>query len=233
MGFTVVLFNLGDRRGLTMAGLKTMDYESIRNDMLPGDVIAFSGKGNASDIIKIATCAPVSHVGIILQTAERFDETDRFYNQIIESTSLDGFSGVIISRLSQRLNTYDGEAWWLPLNREARKEKFDSTKFHNFLAQQEGKLYDTIQAIKSALDIFDKIQGPGYSFEDFSRFFCSELAAGGLEESGFVPKVNASEVTPIDLCRWKIYEGYYVQLKGDKPKNIRGFNTMNPSDWNI
>ncbi|WP_243361199.1 hypothetical protein [Fundidesulfovibrio terrae] len=216
-----------------MSAMKTMNYESIRKEMLPGDVLAFSGKGNASEIIKNVTRSSVSHIGIVLQTTERFDETDRFFNQIIESTSLDGFSGVIISRLSQRLRAYDGEVWWLPLNRNSRQATFNAEKFHNFLMQQEGKLYDTIQAVKSAIDIFDKIHGPGYNYEDFSRFFCSELAAGGLEASGFVPKVNASEVTPIDLCRWKIYEDSYVLLQGDGSKGIRGFNTMNPSDWNI
>uniref|UniRef100_UPI0040568201 hypothetical protein n=1 Tax=Candidatus Electronema sp. TaxID=2698783 RepID=UPI0040568201 len=40
--------------------------------------------------------------------------------------------------------------------------------------------------------------------------------------------VNASEVTPVDLCRWRIY-----QLKGDSQKRISRFNTASPADWNI
>ena len=102
---------------------------------------------------------------------------------------------------------------------------------------RERKAYDMPQAIKSALDTLDMLpfglHGPGYNSEDFSKFFCSELVAAGLEEAGAVGTVNASEVTPIDLCRWKIYQGEYYQLKGDPGKKISRFNTAAPSDWNV
>ena len=45
--------------------------------------------------------------------------------------------------------------------------------------------------------------------------------------------MNASEVTPIDLCRWNIYEDDYYVLKGDVQKEISRFNRLNPSDWNL
>lgn len=47
---------------------KSAKYQSVREKMKPGDVIAFSGKGNFSEIIKWATCSSVSHVGVILQS---------------------------------------------------------------------------------------------------------------------------------------------------------------------
>ncbi|MGD8931607.1 MAG: hypothetical protein PVI52_03485, partial [Chromatiales bacterium] len=77
------------------------------------------------------------------------------------------------------------------------------------------------------------IEGPAYNSEDFSKFFCSELVAAGLEMAGAVGAVNASEVTPIDLCRWKIYQGSYYQLKGSKKKKISRFNTADPANWNV
>lgn len=44
--------------------------------------------------------------------------------------------------------------------------------------------------------------GIGYNSENFERFFCSELAAAGLKAAGVIPpQVNASEATPIDVCR--------------------------------
>ncbi|WP_306548081.1 hypothetical protein [Desulfobulbus sp.] len=213
-------------------------YRDARSMMKPGDVIAFGGKGEFSEIIKFATFSEVSHVGVILQTqVMKEDPTDRFFNQIIESTSLNGFNGVNISRFSDRLSTYNGELWWLPLSDDSRT-KLDAKKFYDFLFNEakEKKAYDMPQAIKSALDALDNLpvfgHGPTYNKEDFSKFFCSELVAAGLEAGGAISTVNASEVTPIDLCRWNIYSETYYQLKGDKNKKITRYNTLSPTDWN-
>ncbi len=219
--------------------VKHILYQEARTRMQPGDVIAFGGKGHFSEIIKFATCSDVSHVGVILQTKIVADTTDRFFNQIIESTSLHGFNGVNISRFSERLDSYDGELWWLPLRQEIREKKFDAKAFYDFLFTQakDHKAYDMPQAVKSSLDVFDRVffeaNGPSYNREDFSKFFCSELVAAGLEKAGAVGTVNASEVTPIDLCRWKIYQGTYYQLKGDTTKKISRFNTLSPSLWDV
>ena len=219
--------------------IERKDYSEIRTMMKPGDVIAFGGKGHFSELIKFATRADVSHVGVILQTRVVDDTTGRFFNQIIESTSLHNYSGVVISRLSDRLGTYEGEMWWLPLNEDLRREKFDAECFYNFLFNQarERKGYDVPQALKSAVDILDDLpfglHGPGYNREDFSRFFCSELVAAGLEKAGTVGRVNASEVTPIDLCRWSIYAGTYYQLKGQAEKQISRYNSLDPAAWNV
>ena len=214
-------------------------YSDVRPLMKPGDVIAFGGKGHFSQVIKFATSSGVSHVGVILQTKVVDDSSGRFFNQIIESTSINNFNGVAVSRFSDRLDTYDGEIWWLPLNETLRETKFDAVAFYNFLFNQARlrKGYDMPQAIKSAIDVLDElpfgIHGPGYNREDFSRFFCSELVAAGLEKAGSVGTVNASEVTPIDLCRWNIYGDTYFQIKGEEGKEISRYNTLDPSDWNV
>ena len=214
--------------------LQTIKYEEARNRMRAGDVIAFSGKGEFSDIIKWATRAPVSHVGVILQSRLLIDGNPQagFFNQIIESTSLNGFSGVTISRLSDRLATYAGEIWWLPLS-DGVRGKLDAKKFYDFLLHQDHKPYDVPQAIKSALDALDNatlIGGLTHNVEDFSKFFCSELVAAGLEAGGAVGHVNASEVTPIDLCMFAIYSSDYYQLKGTL-RGIKGYNTLSPEGW--
>ena len=216
--------------------MRRLAYQDARPRMKPGDVIAFGGKSHFSDLIKFATMSAVSHVGVILQTkAVEDDEEDRFFNLIIESTSLDDFSGVTTSRLSDRVRNYDGEVWWLPLNEELRDSKFNAKKFFDFLFRQDRKPYDLPQAIKSAIDVGDNLpfglHGPGYNREDFDRFFYSELVAAGLEAGGVVQDVNASEVTPIDLCRWRIYARHYYQLAGDTSKEISRYNTLKPSKW--
>ncbi len=216
-----------------------IEYHEARPQMKPGDVIAFGGKGYFSEIIKFSTFSDVSHVGVILQTRVTDDVTGRFFNQVIESASINDFNGVNISRFSDRLETYDGEIWWLPLNDEIRETKFNQTAFFDFLFDKAEKRvkYDLPQAIRSALDALDNlpfgIHGPGHNREDFSKFFCSELVAAGLEKAGSIGEVNTSEVTPIDLCRWSIYKDQYYQLKGDPEKRISRFNTASASDWSV
>jgi hypothetical protein len=219
--------------------VEQITYKEARNLMQPGDVIAFGERGFIPEIIKFATFSNVSHVGVILKTKIPEDNTNRYFNQIIESTPLYGFNGVTVSRFSERLDMHEGELWWLPLKKEIRERKFNQTKFFDFLFNQAKlrKKYDIPQAVKSALDGLDKlpfdIKSPTYNEEDFSKFFCSELVSAGLEVSGAIGNVNASEVTPIDLCRWNIYEDVYYQLKGDTDKKISRFNTASPSDWNV
>ena len=198
--------------------MERINYELARDMMRPGDVIAFSGKGNASSIIKAFTRGPVSHVGVILQTHVRGD--GRMFNQIIESTSLNGFKGVTVSRLRSRLESYKGDCWWLPLSNEVR-ERLDERAFFDWLWAQEGKPYDKKQAINSAID---GLLGIGYNREDFNKLFCSELVAGGLEAGGVID-VNCSEVHPMELVRWKLYRGLF-QLTGAEDKDIPRFNTV-------
>jgi hypothetical protein len=109
----------------------------------------------------------------------------------------------------------------------------DKKKFYDFLIHQERKEYDMPQAVKSALDAFDRVPLVGratHNQEDFSRFFCSELVAAALEVAGAIKSINASEVTPIDLCTFALYEDDYYQLKGDR-KEIRGYNSTDPTGW--
>ncbi len=219
-----------------------LSYTDARPRMKPGDVIAFSGKSDFSEIIKMVTFSEVSHVGVILQTQIADHADGRFFNQIIEAGTVRGFSGVNISRFSERLEEYHGAMWWLPIKADLRANAQAHKSFYNFLfGHAEARTgYDLPQALKSAADMFDKgvfgINGPFYNKEDFSRFFCSELVAAGLERAGVTGSVNASEVTPIDLCRWSIYEDDYYLLKPDtdgaKPVITR-HNRMDPSGWNV
>jgi hypothetical protein len=204
--------------------------------MQPGDVIAFGGKGNFSEIIKWATRSEVSHVGVILQSKLYFGGASQkgIFNQVIESTSLKGFSGVTISRLSDRIKRYEGNIWWLPLSRSSRT-KLNQKRFFDFCLHQKGKPYDMPQAIKSAVDDLDKapvIGGLTYNVEDFSKFFCSELVAAALDTAGVIEKINSAEVTPIDLCMFSLYRADHFQIKGTK-RLIRGHNSLDPEGFGL
>jgi hypothetical protein len=153
--------------------------------------------------------------------------------RIIESTSaLDEFPGVNARDLKERIDGHEGQVWWLPLREETR-QKLDLGGFHLFLHQQLDKGYDSLQAIKSAQDDFEDAPLFGrisHSREDFSRFFCSELVAAGLEAGGAIENLNCSEVTPMDLCTFSIYQETYYQLKGAR-KLIEGFNRVDPQGF--
>jgi len=191
--------------------MKQLNYEMVRENMKPGDVMAFGGKGFISSAIKVITESPVSHVGIILQSNVPTIE-GKFINQIIESTSIgDGFAGVQINRMSLHAKKYDGDIWWLPLSEEARS-KLDQGLFFSFLLDQVGKKYDAPQAIGSAIDFLPDQR------EDLDKLFCSELNTAALEKAGVLKDINASEQTPADVCQFDIYSEI-CQLKGE-PKEI-------------
>lgn len=167
-----------------------MNYESVREKMKIGDLIAFGGNGFISETIKKVTGSPVSHVGAVLYS---YVAGQRLV-QVIESTSIgDGFAGVQINRLSDHIRDYDGEMWWYPLNQFSR-DNFKEELFTRFMLKMKGRLYDPYQAVMSALDFIPDTK------EDLDRLFCSELIAEAYERAGLIHGNNASEMTPADVC---------------------------------
>jgi len=209
---------------------KRADFVDVRQRMRPGDVIAFSGKGNIHELIKSAIDSDVTHVAVVLPATAPAEGEPAPELCIIESTTL--YGGVAINPLGERLASYDGAVWWLPLGDTVRA-RMDLRAFQDFLLQQEHKPYDVPQAIKSALDRLNSSSLLGrvtYNVEDFSELFCSELIAAALEASGAISHLNASEVAPQDLCMFSIYQPDYYQLKGEEAL-IEGYNTLSPEGW--
>ncbi len=90
-----------------------------------------------------------------------------------------------------------------------------------------------LQLFGSAVDVIDEhplFGSISYNQEDFNSWFCSELIAEGLETAGVLSGVNASEVTPVDICQFNIFKKRYVQLKG-KGRAIGGFNSLKADNW--
>ncbi|WP_414829998.1 hypothetical protein [Alteromonas sp. H39] len=214
--------------------LESQPYHLIRKQMRPGDIIAFGGDSLFSRWTKLTTRSVVTHVALVMQTKMLDDSTGSYFNQVMEATVYEGKKGVMTNRLSERIDTYDGDVWWLPLSDEARgcleNNKVD---FFNFMYTQRNKKYDVWQLFGAAVDFMDDHPWLGrfsYNDEDFNSWFCSELIAEGLETAGIVSGVNASEVTPHDICQFNIYGERYVQLKGDG-KMITGFNSVDATNW--
>ena len=203
-------------------------YASIRGKMQPGDVTAFAGKKPVSDMIKAFTGSNVSHVGVVLQW-ELIGRDPASSKRILvaEATA----AGVQFTQLSRFVETYEGELWWLPLSEESRgKWEAKKQEFFYFLLEQEGKPYDYGQALKAGVDSLDALELTA-NREDFEKFFCSELVVAALEKADVLGSINASEVTPIEVCRFNLYKEEYVQFKGNEDIKIRGFNSVNSSSW--
>jgi hypothetical protein len=181
---------------------KLQAYLEHRPKMRTGDVIAFSGKGRVSELIKWRTESQYSHVGMVYWMG--YGEGSCM---LTESTSLvnlpdaihpDGevIKGVQIHWISKRLLTYEGMGiWWVPLKEPIIGEPME--KMRGWIRDRHAKRipYDTAQAIGAGIDWWDRI---GCSNDpDYDKLFCSELAAKALQIGGKVPLgINPSEQTP-------------------------------------
>ncbi|MCC2603797.1 hypothetical protein [Planctobacterium marinum] len=215
--------------------LKRRNYQEIKQFIQPGDLIAFSGKSEFSRIVKLATRSSITHVAMVLDVENLHHPGRPTVQNIIEAARLNGQSGVMVNKLCERIEYYPGEVWWFPLNQAARdKLILKQSHWYRFLHTQIFKPYDVKQALLSAFDIprlFGPLAAIGHNREDFSQFFCSELIAEALQRATIVPTVNASEVTPIDICRLNIFDQSKArQLKG-KNKYIKGFASECPKQW--
>lgn len=209
-------------------------YREVRSLMQPGDIIAFGGRSKFSELIKFSTRSNISHVAVVFQSKMCNDDKDRYFNQVIEATTYEQFSGVMLNKLSERIAAYKGEIWWLPLSVSAR-QKFNQNQAacFEFAWSQHRKPYDLPQALRSAVDTerdWGLLDMMTRNNEDFSSLFCSELASAMLEAAKVLPKINSSEITPIDLCRFNIFEDKFIQLKG-QATSIRGYNSIDPMCW--
>ncbi|MEH6709831.1 MAG: hypothetical protein V7733_01355 [Paraglaciecola polaris] len=209
-------------------------YAQIRERMQPGDIIAFGGNSLFSKWAKLTTRSVVTHLAVVIKTKVLDERNGHYFNQAIEATSYNGKCGVMLTRLSERVATYDGDMWWLPLSNNARISlEGNKSAFFDFLLKQNHKPYDIWQLFGSTVDATDNIpllKKISLNSEDFSSLFCSELVAEAMERGKIIGPVNASEVTPIDICRFNVFDEQYVQFRG-KSKTITGYNSLPFNTW--
>lgn len=183
------------------------NYDEYRPKIKTGDVIAFSGNSLVSKIIKWKTGSPYSHVGIVLDVnmggaigqSILFIEST-ILNNAADLKHLEFIKGVQMHFLSKRLESYDGSAWWLPLQEELLPHQTHNIQSWLRQIHNEKVKYDAIQALGAGMDFFDWF--PGIENEkDFSSLFCSELVTKALQVAGLIDdNINASEQTPADVA---------------------------------
>ncbi|NMH59348.1 hypothetical protein [Alteromonas ponticola] len=209
-------------------------YKQIKDQIQPGDIIAFGGNAILSNWVKLTTQSQVTHVAMVLNQANDGDDTGCTCSYVIEAMLSLETVGVAINKLCKRISEYNGDIWWLPLSKEARHSfTANQQRFIDYMQLQQNKPYDLFQLFGATVDCFDRhpwLSRLTYNEEDTRRWFCSELVAKGLQMAGVIEGVNGSEVTPIDICRFTIYQPTYSQIKGES-NIITGFNQSIPTHW--
>ena len=69
--------------------LEQQKYHHIREQMRPGDIIAFGGNSLFSRWTKLTTRSAVTHIAIVMQTKMRDEASGRYFNQVMEATVYD------------------------------------------------------------------------------------------------------------------------------------------------
>ncbi len=190
----------------------------VQSKVKPGDLIVFSGNSFVDRVIKFFTRSTVTHVGVVLDSEHFIDSSY--------------YKGVKIRSLEKTLKRYKYAVLWLPLSEDVQS-KINSVDFRKFLGEQAGKRYDLISAMQSALDILDNLPLIGAitrSRASKKKWFCSEIVARSLIIAGVLPKMNTSEITPINICSFRIYTGVYYQLKGSEV-TISTYNRFGTHWW--
>ncbi len=133
-------------------------YYQIRDKIRTGDALFFSGKGRESSIIKRLTKSKFSHVGMALWLTPKVTDEPRLF--IMESTTLNNIPdvtgeyrrGVQMVPLAQRLEGYDGEAWWLPLKDPITEDEKPILLDWCWKQETSKVPYDTAQLLAAAVD---------------------------------------------------------------------------------
>ncbi len=169
-----------------------------------GDLLLFSGHDTWSNLIKLFTRSPWSHVGMVFKTHE-----GSFFCFESDVDSISDFfkkrgAGVRLVSLKKKLSAYTGEIairsllGVSPADLEEIQEKTI-----RFITEFKNRPYEKsiIEFIRSAYD------GPfGENIaEDLSSIFCSELVAAAYQRFGLLPGhppgLPSNEYTPADFSR--------------------------------
>jgi len=194
-----------------------------------GDIFAVSGKGWLSYLIKIVSRG-VSHVEILAQNPKSGD---------IECFSADG-KGARFKTMKDVVLGTDGDITYLELRDDVRA-KLDEQKFGEVIIALDGVPYDILHLIGVGIDdehinflsffkriptwLLTLLKSAFHNEETMAKVVCSGASAWGLKK-GLDLKINASEQTPLDICRWNLYKSETKLLKGEV-MTISNFNTVN------
>lgn len=200
----------------------------------PGDVFLFSGRASLSKIIALATNSPFSHAGIA------FDETSIFEAEIATGVTQTNSLQRILNYdgdvwcLPLRKSTYSifqKFAFQTFLKSQKSIGEYDFSTLIRLILE---RLKEKGVSIPSELEKVQEINSDQFAVflsrawieqnkvailtrQEISKFTCSSLVAKALQIAKVLPEnIQATEVSPADLCEFCIYESSYTKWKGDR-----------------
>jgi uncharacterized protein YycO len=165
------------------AGAERRSYASARRDLRLGDVLLFRGSGLSSQLIRLFTHSPYSHVGLV------FPYQGRVY--CFEAVGV----GVRLILMSEVMRRYHGGIDYYEVPRAAPEQR---TGAISFCFQQLGKIYDRLGILRLVVAI---LLNRKPAVRDDQAWFCSELVAAAYRSQGLpLAPVSSAYTSPADLA---------------------------------
>lgn len=153
-----------------------------------GDLIAFSGSGLVSSVIKWATHSPISHVGVML------DDTT-----LVEAYNGMGENGIVKLTLKAKLAAYTGQMWLYRLTPYVRGI-MNAERLEHFTVQALAQPYSKLQAVAAAF-------GAGQDLSNWcADWYCSKFVAWAYQQAYIIPADADIVITPGNLTKLDIYQ---------------------------
>ncbi len=158
-------------------------YPGARSEFQIADVLLFRGRGLSSQVIRLLTRSPYSHVGLV------FPYQERVY--CIEAVG----AGVRLILMSEVMRRYHGGIDYYEV-RSATDAQRDGAIALCF--QQLGKLYDRPGIVRFLLAILFNWKP---AVREDQAWFCSELVAAAYRAHGLtLAPVSSAYTSPADLA---------------------------------
>lgn len=192
--------------------------EKFEQTLKPGDIVGFLGNHWQSQAINILSCGipfwGLSHIGIV---AEHKGQPYIFESTIDDNVLCDimgsPISGVQAHEVTKRVLSYDGKVWRYPLYRNLYRYECD--RLTGFLVGELGKSYDVTGMFSAGGFVWSHVWRM-FTRQDFSEFWCSELVAAAIQQTGLLPISHASWYSPNRLT-------YKLRRKGllQRPERLK------------
>lgn len=163
-------------------------YGAIRPTLRTGDILLFSGRGFASNLIKLATWSKFSHVATV-------NVGHNGLRYCWESTTMnEGTSGVQCTPLCEKLREYNGRVWVRRLHIGRGPEFYRQAQMY----------FDQIASKEYESNLWELAGAamPWRNTVDFTTIFCAEKEAEFLKRVGAIETdLPSNEFTPADFSK--------------------------------
>ena len=160
-------------------------YQAHRSEMGTGDVLEFCSHSMLGRLIRWKTGKDVNHTALIIEADFLGDKR----LMLLEALG----AGIAPNFLSNRITDFDGEIYWLKLQKEWGSRKIDIMRE---ALKYVGTPYDYGSIFKQ---LFRRVS------VDFNKLFCSEFGYNVLQKVGIAPLLPTAPY-PGEMCDLGCFE---------------------------